>query len=474
MQHDTASAPTPARVLDPRAVRDELTPHVAGPVLLPGDDAYDDERAGFNLAVRHRPDVIVGATRAADVQAAVRFAAGHGLPVAVQATGHGFAVPADGGLLITTARMSGVEVDPGARTATVAAGARFDQVVPAAAAHGLAPLNGSAPHVGVVSYVLGGGIGLLVRTHGYAADQVRAMDVVTADGTLRHVTPHTEPDLYWALLGGRDNFGVVTSLEMGLVPVTRLYGGGLFYDAEAVPDLLERYLRWTATVPDTMNSSVALIPMPDAPDVPAPMRGRHVYHVRIAFTGAAADGERLVAPLREMGPVLAALRDMPYTENASIHEEPPVAVPFLREVALFDELGADALRTILDHAGPTAPLPVVVELRHLGGAFATPPEHPNAVAHRSARYLLSVVTLLVGVGEEDARPLLKRLFEGLAPWSKGTSLNFLGHGENASADRLRAAYAPADLERLVRLKETYDPQNLFRLNYNIAPGGWEK
>ncbi len=450
-----------------------LASSVKGPVLRPGDEGYDQERAGFNLAVQHRPDVIVGATRAEDVQAAVRFAAEHGLPVAVQATGHGFSVPAEGGLLVTTGRMDGVEVDPAEHTVTVEAGVRFEQVIPETVPHGLAPLNGSAPHVGVVSYVLGGGIGLLVRSFGYAADQVRSMDVVTADGSLRHVTPDSDPDLYWALLGGRDNFGIVTRLEMNLVPVARLYGGGIFYDAEAAPDVLKAYVRWTEGLPQEMNSSVALIPMPDDPEVPEPMRGRHVYHVRIAYTGSQEEGERLVAPLRDTaGPALfEVLRDMPYAESASIHDDPPVAVPFLREVALFDELGEDVLSTVLEHAGPTAAVPCVVELRHLGGALATAPAHPNAVAHRDAQYILSVVTLLFGVTEKDTRPVLRRLFDALGPRTKGSSLNFMGHGENAGPEQVRTAYAPDALERLAAIKAVHDPENIFRLNYNIPPAG---
>ncbi|WP_308377826.1 FAD-binding oxidoreductase [Streptomyces sp. ISL-98] len=450
-----------------------LASRVEGPVLRPGDESYDQERTGFNLAVQHRPDVIVGATRAEDVQAAVRFAAEHGLPVAVQATGHGYSVAAEGGLLITTGRMSGVEVDPAEHTVTVEAGVRFEQVIPETAPHGLAPLNGSAPHVGVVSYVLGGGIGLLVRSFGYAADQVRSMDVVTADGSLRHVTPDSEPDLYWALLGGRDNFGIVTRLEMGLVPVARLYGGGLFYDAEAAPEVLQAYLRWTADLPQEMNSSVALIPMPDDEEVPEPMRGRHIYHVRIAFTGSQEEGERLVAPLRDTaGPVLfEVLREMPYAESASIHDDPPVAVPFLREVALFEELGDEALATVLEHAGPQAPVPCVVELRHLGGALAAAPAHPNAVTHREAQYILSVVTLLFGVTEKDTRPVLKGLFDALEPWNTGSSLNFMGHGESAGPEQVRTAYAPEALKRLGEIKAAHDPENLFRLNYNIAPTG---
>ncbi|WP_307718370.1 FAD-binding oxidoreductase, partial [Streptomyces sp. JHA26] len=199
--------------------------------------------------------MIVGAAGAGDVAAAVKFAGERGWPVAVMGTGHGLSCALDGGLLITTRRMAGVRVDAEACSAWLEAGVSWGQVVSEAARFGLAPLNGSAPHVGAVSYVLGGGLPLLGRTFGYAADRVRRMEVVTADGRLRTVTPEADPDLFFALLGGRDNFGVVTGLEIGLVPVTRIYGGGLYFGAEHVEEVLSVWRAWTDSVPDTMNSS---------------------------------------------------------------------------------------------------------------------------------------------------------------------------------------------------------------------------
>ncbi|WP_052422687.1 FAD-binding oxidoreductase [Nonomuraea candida] len=435
---------------------------VAGPVLRPGDEGFDEERAGFNLAVRHRPDVIVCAVAAEDVRVAVEFAGARGLPVAVKSTGHGFSVPAEGGVLVSTRRMTGVRVDPDAGTAWVAAGARWQDVVAAAAPYGLAPLNGSAPHVGVVGYTLGGGLPLLGRSHGYAADRVRAMEVVTADGRLRHVTPDSEPDLYWALLGGRDNFGIVTGLEFGLVPVARLYGGGLYFDAVRTPGLLESYLRWTATVPEPMNSSVALIPMPDVPDVPEALRGRHLFHVRIAFTGSPEEGERLVAPLRAIGPALIdSLRDLPYAESASIHDDPPTPMPWSSDSVLLGELDDAAITTL---AGLVTPGPAIVELRHLGGALSRPPVHPNAVGHRDARYLIGVLN--PGAGDAPERAGLVR---ALAPWTVGRFVNLMGHGADAGPEQVRSAYEPATLKRLTTLKTAYDPEDTFRITYHLPP-----
>jgi FAD/FMN-containing dehydrogenase len=435
-------------------------------VLTPGDAGYDDERAGFQTGARHRPAVIVGATGAADVRAAVAFAADRELPVAVQSAGHGVAVrDSGGGMLITTGRMTGVRVDAGTRTAWIEAGTRWDRVIEAAAQHGLAPLSGSFPGVGAVAYTLGGGLGLLSRRYGYAADHVRSIDVVTADGQVRHVTAEAEPDLFWALRGGRDNFGVVTGLEVALVPVTRLYGGGLFFDGSRAVDVLDGYRQWTETVPDEMSTSVGLIPFPDVPAVPEPLRGRHVLHVRIAYTGPAADGERLVEPLRAIGPrLIDKLDDMPYTAGGSIYNEPAQPHAYSGTNAFLAGFDATAAGTVWDLAGPAAPVPCVVELRHLGGALAAPPEVPNAVGHRDARYLLRVLSPL----DPDPTATHERLLAALKPWSTGgRCLNFL-YGKK-TPDQVRDAYEPADHRRLTRLKAAYDPADLFRLGDHIPP-----
>lgn len=441
---------------------------VDGPVLLPGQDGFDEERTGFNRAVRHRPDVVVGAARAEDVAAAVRYATQRGWPVAVQNTGHGASVPLEGGMLVSTRRMSDVHVDPASRTARVGAGARFDRVIEAAAAHGLAPLNGSAPHVGVVSYTLGGGLPLLGRSHGWAADRVRAMDVVTADGRLRRVDPGHE--LFGALLGGRDNVGIVTAMEFELVPVTRLYGGGLFFDADLVPGLLEGYVEWAADLPRSMNTSLALLRLPDDPLLPEPMRGRRVYHVRVACTKAPDVGEALLRPLRAIGPrLLETLAVLPYAESASIHDDPPVPMAWAADNAMLTDLDRRAVETLLDHVGADAPVPMIVELRRLGGALADPAPHPSSVGHRSAAYMLAVLSPLDGTRTHEAHSALDALFHELRPWTRGRFLNFMGHGVNADHARTSSAYEPEDLARLQRLKAVHDPTNTFRANANVPP-----
>ncbi|MGI9049681.1 MAG: FAD-binding oxidoreductase [Rubrobacteraceae bacterium] len=449
---------------------DALVGRVRGQVYLPDAAGYGTEREGFQTAARHRPDVIVGATGAEDVSAAVRFAASCGLPVAVQGTGHALlSVAGEGGVLITTHRMSGVRVDAVAKTAWIEAGVRWEQAIEEAAPYRLAPLSGSAPTVGAISYTLGGGLGLLSRQYGYAADHVRSIEVVTADGCLRHVTAESDPDLFWALLGGRDNYGVVTGMEIDLVPVSRLWGGGLFFDGGMATDVLDAYREWTSTVPDELTSSVGMIPFPDIEAVPEPLRGRYVVHVRIAYTDGAEAGEKLVAPLRAVGPrLIDTLVEMPFTESGSIHNEPVAPHSYSADNAMLRDFDTSAARTILDLAGPDAPIPCVVQLRHLGGALARPPSAPNSVGHRDAEYLLGILSPLEGFDIDTVRSVHQRLMEELAPLTIGRCLNYM-YGEKPTAGQVRSAYEVGDYRRLTELKVVYDPDNMFRLNHNIPP-----
>ncbi|WP_432031095.1 FAD-binding oxidoreductase [Streptomyces antibioticus] len=449
-----------------------LAAEVRGPVLLPGSREYDEERSGFQTGLRHRPAVVVGATRPEDVRAAVRFAAGRRLPVAVQSTGHGIVTALDGeGVLISTRRMNAVAVDAAAGTVTAQAGVVWGEVIERAAPHGLAPVNGSAPHVGVVGYLLGGGIGLLGRLTGYASDHVRAVDIVTADGALRHVTAGSDPDLFWALRGGGGNFGAVTAVETALVPVTRLYGGALHFAADHPHDLLDAYRAWTLTLPEELTSSICLMTCPPWPSVPEPLHGRYAAHVRIAFTGSAEEGERLVAPLRALGPRLTdTVREMPYTQAGTIYQDPLVPHAYFGGNVLLRELDPAALRTVVDVAGPDAAVPCILEVRHLGGAFARRLPDAGAVGGREAAYLLRVMTGGTAAPSTVARPVHQRVYDALKPWTVGRSPNsFYNDGAPVSQEQVRELFAPEDYRRLRRVKTLHDPHNLFRFTHNITP-----
>ena len=448
---------------------DKLTGQTKGAVLRPGDTGYDNARAGFQAAYRHRPSVIVRATDAADVQAAVQYAAALELPVAVQSTGHGLTVPAEDGVLVDTSAMAEVRVDPGARTAWIAAGTRWGQVVDEAARHGLAPLSGSSPDVGAIGYTVGGGLGVLARQYGYAADHVRAVELVGADGRTRRLGAQSDAELFWAVRGAGGNFGVVTGMEIELFPVRRLYGGGLYFDTDQVPAVLAAYREWTASVPEELTSSVGLIPYPDLPMVPEPLRGRYVAHLRIAYTGSVATGERLVEPLRAVGPrLIDSLGELPFTESPSIYRDPARPHGYSGTNAMLRELPQSAMGTTLDLVGPDSPVPCVVQLNHLGGALPSPPSVPNAVAHREAAFLLRVLAVVDGPGPSPARSAPTRLTDAVREWTLGRSPNFV-FGEQGGPEQVRDCYRGHDYQRLAALKAELDPANLFRLNLNIPP-----
>jgi FAD/FMN-containing dehydrogenase len=259
-------------------------------MLTTTSKGYDKARLGFQRRDSHRPAVIFEVTSAGEIEEAVRYAIDHDLRIAVQAAGHGLTRAIDGGVLIATRGFNGVTVDPQARTAWIEAGATWRDVLDATAPYGLAPLSGSAPGVGAISYTLGGGLGLMARRFGYAADHVRRIEVVTADGVRRDA--EKDPDLFWALRGGGGNFGVVTGIEVELFDVPTLYGGSLYFDLATHPAVPELWREWTRAVPDEVTSAIAILPMPDIPQVPAPLRGRYVGQVQLAILGDR--GEQLV------------------------------------------------------------------------------------------------------------------------------------------------------------------------------------
>ncbi|MGW7224987.1 FAD-binding oxidoreductase [Streptomyces cyaneofuscatus] len=416
----------------------------------------------FQTGFPIRPDRLVEAATPEDVREAVAYAGGRGLHVAAHASGHGLPGPVDGGVLIATRALDSVTVDPVRRTARIGAGASWSQVIEAAAPHGLAPLNGSSPSVGAVSYTLGGGLGILAREFGYAADHVRSLDVVTADGIARRVTPEREPELFWGLRGGGHRLGVVTGLEIALVAVERLYGGSIAFDGtRAAGEMVRRYLEWTRTVPETLTSSLAALVYPDLPQLPGELRGRYVISVRVAFTGDVAEGERLAAPMRALGGPAAvlsdSLREMPYTESHTIHSDPPFPHAYYGDSAVLGEPDAERTVQAFELAGPRAPMMTVVQLNHLGGALAARPEVPNAVPYRDAGFLLRLLSPLDGTEVGAVRALYGEVGRVLEPAVLGRSLNFSFGG----GDRTAGFHEAETAKRLAGLVSQYDPAGLF-------------
>ncbi|MFW6723937.1 FAD-binding protein [Streptomyces sp. MAR4 CNY-716] len=434
----------------------------------PGESGYETELSCFDRIVSHRPAAVAAVRSVAEVRAAVRYAAERGMPVAVQSTGHGpAAAVGEGSLLLSVRRLRGVHVDPAARTARVAAGTRWQEVIDAAAPHGLAPLCGSSPLVGVVGYTLGGGLGPLARTYGYAADQVTAVSLVTADGRLREVTAEREPELFWALRGGgKSGFGVVTALTFRLPPVARLYGGGLRFAGADAAAVLGAWRRVTRAAPEALTTSLALLRVPGG--------GGLAVHVRVAVAaeqgrepeqGLESLGEESVRPLREAAPAFAdTVRIRPYRTVAEIHEDPVEPMPYHERGILLREFDAAAEAALLASAGPGAECADwAVELRHLGGAADRAPAVPSAVGSRAAAFTLTTLT------SPDADSGVRT---ALAPWSTGGRyVNFLA---GPGTERLTAeAYDAETYARLRAVKREYDPENVFRHGHALPPAETE-
>jgi FAD/FMN-containing dehydrogenase len=440
---------------------------IAGDLWTPGSPGYEAGRGGFDTSADQRPDVVVAAADPRDVRAAVLMAGALGRPVGVKATGHGVVAPANGAVLIDTARLSGIVVDPERRVARVQAGATWAQVIEATVPYGLAPLVGSSPGVGAVSYVLGGGLGPLGRRFGFAADHVRGLDLVTADGRLLRVDEDHEPELFWAVRGAGRNFGVATEIEIGLFPVAELFGGGIFFPGERAADVVGTLLQVLPEAPDALSLSVALVSFPPLPFLPPQISGVYGCHVRVAHCGPPSEVTGLVDRIRTAAPVLLdTVQTMPFAAVASISGDPTQPQPASTMSSVIDRVDGDFVAALLE--GVDASTPHVIELRHLGGALRHQPDPPNAVGQRDG--LLNLFT----AAYPPAFPALeaqRARHASVRGYGSGAALpNFLA-GPHVTVDDVRTAYGEQLWPRLVDLKRLWDPDNVFRFNQNIPPEG---
>ncbi|HTU97326.1 MAG TPA: FAD-binding oxidoreductase [Solirubrobacteraceae bacterium] len=429
----------------------------ATPALIwPDSDEYDTARQAWNLHADQRPACISVARTVADVQAAIAHAREAGLTVAPQGTGHlGQALPSlEGTLLLKTALHDGeIEVDSVRRTARIKAGARWGDVVEAVTPHGLAVMHGSSPSVGVIGYLLGGGLSFYGRKHGLAANHIRALEVVTPDGVHRHVDAEHNRDLFYALRGGGGGYAVVTAVEIGLLPYREVTGGALFFAATDAARVMRAWLAWTAQASDDITTTFRVLNLPPLPDVPEALRGIS----SICVDGVAVDpaqAEQLEARLRYAAtPILGGFGPMPAAAVARLHGDPEDPVPAIGDGMLLEKLDDWAIDSFLRTSGPGSPL-LAAEIRHLGGALAAPPPGAGARGHLEGRFLL------FGVGIPGAPApaavldaYLDRYLDAMGPWATGT--RFLSFAERTGS--LRGCVPDSVLGRLRRIRATADP-----------------
>jgi len=438
----------------------ELRTRVSGSVLSADDEGFAAEVAGFNLAIEHDPDVAVVAATTADVVEAVLFARELALPVEVQSTGHGAHRRITEGVLVSTRRLIAVKLDPATRIATVGAGARWSRVIAAGAPLGLAPVGGSAPAVGVVGYLIGGGFGPLVRSHGASSDYVRGFTVVTGAGEVVEASADENPDLFWALRGGKTGLGIVTEVRLELVELPSLYAGSLLFENQHIEKVLRGWFDYTATADPAVSTSVVMLRFPPIDAVPEPMRGKNFAALRFAYPGEIGEGRRLAAPLRALAPVfIDSLGELPIDEVGLIHNDPEGPSPAWSNGTLLSHANADLASAVLAAAGPNTRVPfVAAELRHLGSALATDVPEESAVGGRSARYAIVLIaapepSLFDRVVPEAANAV----FEAIRPWINAESnINFSALGGAGTPN-----WSPETTERLAAVRKRHDPDRVF-------------
>jgi FAD/FMN-containing dehydrogenase len=449
------------------ALRDQLT----GRVVAVGDAGWDAARQAFNLALDQRPELVAFPADADDVARVVRFAAERGLRVAAQRTGHN-ARPLgalDGTVLVNPAALDAVELDAGARRARVGAGARWQDVVPAASELGLAALHGSAPNVGIVGYSLGGGVGWYARKHGIATNRVTAVELVTAAGDRVRVDAEHDAELFWALRGGGGGFGIVTALEFELLDQPSVHAGALFFAFERAAEILHAWREWTAALPDEVTSVGRVMQFPPLPEVPEPLRGSAFAVVEVVCLTDAAQGDELLAPLRALGPAIDTVATVPPAEIAELHMDPPEPVPYIGQHQLLGALPARAIDDLLAVAGPGSGSPLLsVELRHLGGAAARRAEHHGALAAIDAPFLeLAVGMAMDADGAAAVAAACGRVADALAPYDAGARyLNFLEEPTDPTT-----FYDDETVARLRAVKARVDPAGTIRANHELAAAG---
>ncbi|HWX96204.1 MAG TPA: FAD-binding oxidoreductase [Solirubrobacteraceae bacterium] len=449
----------------------DLTSMLEGKVVLPEDARFDEAREAWNLAIDQRPSCVVFPESPQDVAAAVLFAAESGQRIAAQGTGHNAAPlgSLEDTILLKTERMRGITIDPVARTVRVESGARWLEVVEAAAPHGLAALAGSSPDVGVTGYTLGGGMSFLARKYGLSANHVRSIDLVTADGRLVRADRDNERDLFWALRGGGGSFGVVIAIEIELLPINRAYAGILWYPLERSAEVLGAWRELTDNeqLPDELTTIARFLNLPPIPDFPEEIRGKSFVTVEAYHVGDSAQADGLLAPLRALGPIDDTIASVPMPALSHLHMDPEQPVPVLADGLMLNQLPAEALDAFVAVAGGGAESPLLsVELRHLGGELGRAQPQNGALSSIQAQYALLAVGLVPAPElESRARAQVAAVKEALAPWaSRHMYLNFAETRRDPRSFWTEQAY-----RRLRRIKARVDPGNIIRANHPIPP-----
>lgn len=445
---------------------DTLAAALDGELLRPGDAGYETARRGHNLALDARPLAVVRAAGARDVAAAVDHARVGGFELAIRGGGHSPAghSSGDGVLLVDLGAMTQLDIDPDSRVVRAEPGLTAGAVTAALAEHGLAIPFGDTPTVGIAGLTLGGGIGYLARKHGLAVDHLEAVEIVLADGRLVTASASEHPDLFWAVRGGGGNFGIVTRFVYRAVPVGMVYGGALVLPATAAT--IAGIAAAADAAPDELTTITDMMFAPPMPFLPEAWTGKPILIVTAVHAGDPADGPAALAPFRALAePIADLLGEMPYPGIYGFTEEAGTPMPYHIRSSFLTQIDAALGETVMA-TFEAAPPGAMFQFRVLGGAMARVHRDATAFAHRHARFMVMALAVFGEGGIEAEARWVDAINDAVRPLATGAYSNFLAE---EGRERITEAYPARTYERLVDVKRTYDPGNLFRRNQNIRP-----
>jgi FAD/FMN-containing dehydrogenase len=460
--------------LTPAAIGD-LRSRFRRPLIGPGDVGWSDAVLIWNGMIAKQPGCVLQPTSPQEVASAVTFAREHGLLLSIKGAGHNIAGTsiAEAGLMLDMSRMRNVVVDPGCRNAMAEPGCLLKDIDGATQKHGLATVLGFISEVGVAGLTLGGGLGYLTRRFGWTVDNLSEVEIVTADGETRIANHNTNADLLWAVRGGGGNFGVITRFAFRLHAVgPAVYGGLIAWPFEQAEEILAAYQQITRDAPLELTVILVLLRAPEAPFIPRPWQNKRLCAMAVCYSGDLGKTEDVMAPVRALPkPVVDLLREQPYTQVQSyLDATEPKGGHYYWKTDYFSQL-TDPFLAALIELYAECPIPEAdIGVIQLGGALNTRPADDGAVGNRDARFVAGIKGKWAA-GEPNAgvyQKWVRAAWERLRPFSTGsTYINFQTADEDDA--RIRSSYG-ANFERLVEVKQRYDPKNLFRVNRNIRAG----
>jgi FAD/FMN-containing dehydrogenase len=439
--------------------------------LITRDNArYDETRAVFNAMIDRYPAAIARCATPGDVAVALELARREGLAVAVRAGGHSVAGMSvnDDGLVIDVRPMKQVTVDPRTRTVKAGAGLTWAEFDAATQEHNLVTTGGRVSSTGIAGFTLGGGSGWTERKFGLACDNLVSVDLVTADGQQVTASQAQHPDLFWALHGGGGNFGVVTALEYRLHPLgPTVLAGLLLWPADSGREVARAYRDLAAAAPDELGSALVFLTGPPEDFVPGYLQGTTVAGIALLWAGDPVEGQEAIKPFLDLQPAVNLVAPMPYTTFQQMIDDPPGMRNYW-SAEYHDEFDDEALDVFVRFGNERRSPYSQQILLPWGGAVAGPAESDTPIANRSVRWITHPFAVWEDPADDDANVAWARSFRRdiAGHTTGGVYLNFIG---DEGQDRVRAAYGPANYERLTRIKAEYDPANVFRGNQNIQP-----